>query len=104
MMTDFEQFKNREFLGDKFLNLVVADILLSRGMSRNEVNREIPKYTSTKALCSMFKKIGITESPLDKTEDPRKRKANAVEEYFFTQFLNNGYQILKEAVKVVLTE
>lgn len=104
MTTDFELFKNREFLGDKLLDLVVADILLSRGMSRNEVNRELPKYTSTKSLCSMFKKLGISESPHDKTNDPRKRKANAVEEYLFTQFLNNGYQSVKEAIKVVITE
>lgn len=82
------------------MDLIIADILLSRGMSRNEVNRELPKHTSTKALCEMFKKLG--ESPHDKTTDPNKRKANAVEEYLFQYFLATDYKTTRQFIKEVL--
>lgn len=98
MTTDFEEFKNREFLGDKLLNLVLSDVLLSRGMSRNEVNRELPKRTNTLALCAMYKKLGITEHASDKTQSPSKRKANAVEEYLFSEFTKNGYEHVKKLI------
>lgn len=90
-MTNFEKFKNREFLGDKLLDVIVSDILISKGKSRNEVNRLLSSYTSTVFLCTVFDKLGIVEHEHDKSDRESKRKANAVEEYIFTEFIKNGY-------------
>lgn len=103
-MTDFEKFKNREFLGDKLLDVIVSDILLSKGRTRNEVNRLLPSYTSTVFLCTLFDKLDIMEHNHDKSDRANKRKANAVEEYIFTFFIRNGYSHTRELFNSIITD
>lgn len=95
MKSNFEIFKNREFLGDKLLDVVFSDILLEKGLTRNEVNIQLKSYTNNDFLRTIYVKLNLEINPHDKTVDVSKRKANAVEEYFWNFFLEKGYHCLK---------
>lgn len=96
--TEFEDFKDREFLGDKLLDVIMSDILLENGVDRNSTNRELSKYTNNKFLETLFDKLELELNPKDiSTSD--KKKGNTVEEYLWKYFIKNGYLELKILLK-----
>lgn len=92
-MTPFEQFKLSEYKGDLLLNLVVRDILLSRGVARTSVSNIARQYTTNEFLAGIFDALGLEKDPRDIAvyQKEFKAKGNVVEVYFWEYFENNGY-------------
>ena len=103
--SNHELFKNREFLGDKLLALVVSDILLEAGMYRPNIEPNLKHFISNKVLAKIAKESGIAIHPHDKTyyfadhQDFDKRLANAFEEKLWLLFIEGNYDQVKAYLK-----
>ncbi len=100
--TEFEKFKNIEFLGDKLLNVIVSDLLIDKGYTRNEVNRKLPFYTSNEYLIKVAVKIDLKENEKDLSFSDKKI-ANAFEYYIFNFFKKEGYDKVKKLISEIFS-
>lgn len=98
MKTKFEKFKDREFLGDKLLDVVISDILIENDCDRNYTNQKLSSYTNNKSLETLFDKLELELNSKDISESGKK-KGNTVEEYLWKYFLDNGYLKLRILLK-----
>lgn len=97
-MTPFEQFKNREYLGDLLLELIVSDILLERGVKRNDVSIARRPFVTNLYLESIFRSMSLQLDPVDISYG-NKFMGNAVEEHLWTTFKEKGYEHTKAYFK-----
>lgn len=92
-MNDFEDFKNKEFIGDKLLNVIISERLLKEGVSRNDLNVVLQKITSTKNMVYKGKKNSIKPNPKDISFDYKDKKiANQIEFLVYEKWKNEGYK------------
>jgi hypothetical protein len=106
--SSFETFKDDEYRGDKLLDLIIIDILLENGLSRNEVGRVFSRFTTNQFLAEkIFPKIGINVHSNDLTvpvKESGKIKGNAVEEWIWRTFKEKGYFFVKNEIKNCIDE
>ena len=98
--TQFEAFKDKEFKGDFLLSLIVADILLERGVKRTNVRRESSKYLTNEHFATVFDSLGLAFTPIhlafDLVPKPFKKKGSEVEYHFWNFFQEHGYEKTRE--------
>lgn len=92
-MSDYEEFKDKEFIGDKLLNVIISERLLKEKVSRCDLNRVLSKMTSTKNMVLKGKKNNIKPNVRDISFDYRDKKiANQIEFLVYEKWKNQGYE------------
>lgn len=93
-----KKFKKREYLGDKLLIVIVTSILFDKNYSISTTSSQTSRFVRNSYLSDIFDKAKI-KLPSEKYNvhyDEIKLKGNAVEEYIWNYFLENGFEKTKE--------
>jgi hypothetical protein len=96
--SEHKKFKKREFLGDRLLIVIVTSILFDKNYTISTTSSQTSRFVKNSYLSAIFDKAKL-QLPSERYTvyyDEIKLKGNAVEEYIWNYFLENGFEKTKE--------